>query len=75
MGATKTLINTTMLVPRNEVLTFEDELMQRFDVKSFKVLADTEKLYNDNENFRKLLKQKKDLQYRIDTMINKYNND
>ena len=73
MGATKTLINTTMLVPRIEVLTFEDELMQRFDVKSFKVLPDTEKLYEDNEYFRKLLKQKKDLQYRIETFINKYN--
>ena len=73
MGATKTLINTTMLVPRGEVLTFEDELMQRFDVKSFKVLPDTEKLYEDNEHFRKLLKQKKDLQYRIETFINKYN--
>lgn len=73
MGATKTLINTTMLVPRGEVLTFEDELMQRFDVKSFKVLPDTEKLYEDNEYFRKLLKQKKDLQYRIETFINKYN--
>lgn len=73
MSATKTLINTTMLVPRDEVLTFEDELMQRFDVKSFKVLPDTEKLYEDNEYFRKLLKQKKDLQYRIETFINKYN--
>lgn len=73
MSATKTLINTTMLVPRGEVLTFEDELMQRFDVKSFKVLPDTEKLYDDNEHFRKLLKQKKDLQYRIETFINKYN--
>lgn len=73
MSATKTLINTTMLVPRDEVLTFEDELMQRFDVKSFKVLPDTEKLYEDNEHFRKLLKQKKDLQYRIETFINKYN--
>lgn len=73
MGATKTLINLTMMIPQSEVSSFEAEMHRVFDVKSFKHLPDTEELYQDNENFRKLLKQKKDLQYRIETFINKYN--
>jgi len=74
MGATKTLVNLTMMMPRKEVSSFEDEMLQRFDVKDFRVLPNTEKLYNDNKHFRKLLKQKKELLWEIGTFINKYNN-
>jgi len=73
MGATKTLINTTMVIPRDEVSSFEEEMLQRYEVKDFRVLPNTEKLYEENANFRKLLRQKKDILWQIGTLINKYN--
>jgi len=73
MGATKTLINTTMVIPRDEVSFFEEEMLQRFEVKDFRVLPNTEKLYEENAAFRKLLRQKKDILWQIGTLINKYN--
>jgi len=73
MGATKTLINTTMVIPRDEVSSFEEEMLQRFEVKDFRVLPNTEKLYEENAAFRKLLRQKKDILWQIGTLINKYN--
>jgi hypothetical protein len=73
MGATKTLINTTMVIPQLEESSFEEEMLQRFEVRSYRVLPNTDKLKKENANFRKLLKQKKDILWQIGTFINKYN--
>lgn len=66
-------INTTIELDESRISFLEMVLRSEWNVIDFKILPETEKLYEENEAFKKLIKQKKKLQREIDLFINKYN--
>ena len=52
-------INTTFKVADENLIPFENQLRDVVDVISFSVIPDTDNLYNNNEHFRKLIKDEK----------------
>ncbi len=55
-------INVTLKLHKSEVINFENWLRKNIEVIDFTHLPDTEQLYLNDPIFKKLVKQKKDLQ-------------
>ena len=68
-----TTINITLKVDPIGVTHLERVLNNRYDVISFKILPNTEKLHDTSEPFRKLVKKVKQAQWERDTFINENN--
>ena len=69
----KVVINTTLEISRGGVINLEETLREHYNVISFKVVADTKQLYEDDPIFKKLVKAVKDAQRIKDIYINEYN--
>jgi len=66
-------INVTLKIDDNELINFDNWLRQQLEVISFKVIADTEQLYEDDKAFKKLVKACKDANTKRDEYINEHN--
>ena len=66
-------INTTFKVEAKELIGFEWEFRQVVNVIDFKHISDTEKLYNSDDTFKKLVKAKKEATKQCELYINKHN--
>tara|TARA_R110000851_G_scaffold15144_1_gene50393 strand:+ start:8713 stop:8937 length:225 start_codon:yes stop_codon:yes gene_type:complete len=66
-------INTTFKVEAKELIGFEWELRQVVNVIDFKHISDTNKLYNSDDTFKKLVKAKKEATKQCELYINKHN--
>lgn len=66
-------INTTFKITAEELSGFEWELRQVVNVIDFKHISDTEKLYNSDDAFKKLVKAKKEATKQCELYINRYN--
>ncbi len=66
-------INVTLEINPDEIRHFEGVLNTRYEVISFKILADTQDLHDTSESFRKLVKKVKQAQWERDTFINENN--
>ena len=66
-------VNLTIKIDEHEVLNFESWLRQQLEVISFKIIPDTEKLYNNDDTFKKLVKNVKKAQEQRDIYINNHN--
>jgi hypothetical protein len=66
-------INTTFKITAEELSGFEWELRQVVSVIDFKHISDTEKLYNSDDAFKKLVKAKKEATKQCELYINRYN--
>lgn len=67
--------NITLKIKDENVLELEKTLNIYFDVISFKILPDTEKMYEENTTFKKLVKGVKDAQRLRDKYINDHNSE
>lgn len=70
----KVVINTTLEMTRGGVIALEEWLEQNYKLINFKVVTDTNKLYEDDATFRKLVKAVKETQRIKDIYINDHNN-
>jgi hypothetical protein len=70
----KVVINTTLEIDRGGVIALEEWLEQNYKLINFKVVTDTNKLYEDDATFRKLVKAVKETQRIKDIYINDHNN-
>ena len=68
-----TTVNITLKVDPIGVTHLERVLTNRYEVISFKILPDTQKLHDTSEPFRKLVKKVKAAQWERDTFINENN--
>jgi hypothetical protein len=67
----KTTINTTLKINNHNVTEFENWLSDKFDLISFQHLENTDKMYQEDEHFKKLVKLNKELKNkRIDYILN-----
>ena len=71
-------VNTTFKIAAEELDTtnkkgFEWELRQVVNVIDFKYISDTEKLYNSDDTFKKLVKAKKEATKQCELYRNKHN--
>ena len=70
----KRLLNITIVADSTEELfDIEKEISAKYDVSSLIYLPDTNKLYEDDAHFRKLVKEKKNAQLQVDRYINNHN--
>ena len=67
----KTTVNITVKLNNHNVTEFENWLSGKFDLISFQHLENTDKMYQEDENFKKLVKLNKELKNkRIDYILN-----
>ena len=66
-------INTTLKINEHELTNFESWLREQLEVISFKVIADTNELYESDTTFKKLVKACKDANTLRDEYINNHN--
>jgi hypothetical protein len=66
-------INTTLKINEHELTNFESWLREQLEVISFKVIADTNELYESDTTFKKLVKACKDANDAKADYINKFN--
>ena len=66
-------INATFGLDESQIGIFERALRDSTNVIDFKVLPDTNALYEKDDAFKKLIKAKKDAQRVLDVYINKHN--
>ena len=66
-------INATLKVPVLNVNRLEDALRAQFEVIDYKILPNTEKLYSEDNHFKKLVKAVKTAQTIRDKYINEKN--
>ena len=66
-------VNITLKIDDHNVTSFESWLGQQLEVVSFKILPDTEKLYETDATFKKLVKAVKSAQEIRDKYINDNN--
>jgi len=66
-------INVTLKINEHELTNFESWLREQLEVISFKVIADTNELYESDTTFKKLVKACKDANTKRDEYINKFN--
>jgi len=69
----KKTINIVLKLEAHELNAFESWLRQQLEVIDLKILPDTEKLYTDDEYFKKLVKGVKSAQLLRDRYINEHN--
>jgi hypothetical protein len=66
-------VNIVVKIYEEHLVKLEDRLNDMLpEVVSYRVLPDTEKLYDDSKTFRSLLKKRKEIQNQIDEYINEY---
>ena len=65
-------INTTLKIKGGDVVEFENYLNHSFNLIDFKIVPNTEELYNTDPKFKKMVKQIKDLQRIKHDYIMKY---
>jgi len=66
-------VNITLKIDEHELTNFESWLRNNLEVVSFKILPDTEKLYETDATFKKLVKSVKTAQRVRDKYINDKN--
>ena len=68
-------VNITVEISRYSSLVLERELKEHKHLKliDYKVLPDTEELYNNNSHFRKIMSEYKKIKEKRDEYINNYN--
>jgi hypothetical protein len=66
-------VNTTLKVAPENINKFEDFLRRTFKVIDFKILPDTEKLYEEDKHFQEIVKKVKVAQRVRDEYINAHN--
>ena len=66
-------VNITLKIDEHELTNFESWLRNNIEVVSFKILPDTEKLYETDATFKKLVKAVKTAQRIRDKYINDKN--
>jgi len=66
-------INVTLKINEHELTNFESWIREQLEVISFKVIADTEQLYESDAIFKKLVKACKDANTLRDEYINNHN--
>lgn len=68
-------VNITVEISRGSSLILERELKEHKHLKliDYKVLPDTEELYNNNTHFRKIMSEYKKIKEKRDEYINNYN--
>jgi hypothetical protein len=71
----KKTINITAKLEEHEITNFEYWLSEQIEVLSFKIVPNTEKLYEKNPIFKKLVKNVKEAQRVRDEFINDFNNE
>ena len=69
----KITVNLTVKLDKEEVIPFENWLREQIEVKDFTIVPNTDELYKNDNTFRKLIKQKKELTKRIWEYQNKHN--
>ena len=69
----KKVINMTFKLNVLEIIRFESWIMQQVEVINFKILPDTDALYESDNTFKKLVKQVKKAQRVRDDYINDKN--
>lgn len=71
----KRTVNITLKILDEHITRFENELKNMFDLVSFKILPETEKMYQENKEFRRKVDTIKKLQRERDEFINKHGGD
>ena len=66
-------INITLKINEHELTNFESWLREQLEVISFKVIPDTNELYESDTTFKKLVKACKDANTLRDEYINNHN--
>ena len=68
-------VNITVEISRGSSLILEREFQEHEYLKliDYKVLPDTEELYNNNSHFRKIMSEYKKIKEKRDEYINNYN--
>lgn len=66
-------INTTLKIQGSVLIELENYLKNNFELIDFKIVPNTEKLYNNDKTFKKLVKQIKELQRLKHDYIMKHN--
>lgn len=69
----KKTVNITLKIEKSQIVTFENWLNQQLEVISFKILPDTDNLYENDKTFQKLVKKVKEAQKQRDVYINEKN--
>ena len=69
----KTTINITLKIDKHEIINFESWLNQQLEIISLKIIPNTDKLYETNKTFKKLVKAVKTAQIERDKFINEHN--
>lgn len=73
MNTPKKTVNITLKIHEHSIPGFEYWLDQNLEVIRFKIVPDTEELYNSDETFKKLVKNVKKAERERNDYINKYN--
>lgn len=69
----KKTINMTFKMDQENIVRFESWFRQQEEVIDFRIIPDTSKLYEEDSNFKKLVKAVKDAQRVRDIYINEHN--
>ena len=69
----KKTINMTFKMNEENIVRFESWFRQQEEVIDFRIIPDTSKLYEEDSNFKKLVKAVKDAQRVRDIYINEHN--
>ena len=68
-----TTVNLTVKVKNSELVTFENEVNEKHKLISFSHLQNTDKMYQEDKVFKKVLKQYKDIKRLKDDYVIKNN--
>lgn len=66
-------VNFTIQIEDKSIIPFEKILYEKFNVKSFKILPNTDNMFEKSSHFRKLIKLEKDARIQKEKYINEYN--
>ncbi len=67
------LINLTIELPEDKILGFEGFMETLCTIKSFQILPDTHKMYDEDKTFKKLVKAVSNAKRTKDLYINDHN--
>ena len=65
-------VNIVLKLRDEDLVPFEYELRDLFEVVSYRVLPDTQELYDNKPAFRNLVNKRKEIQEEIDNYINEH---
>lgn len=68
------IISITLKVFDEDVTSFENQLKEKFEIISFRIMPNTEELYNTDTRFQTLVKNVKRAKEIRDNYINEHNN-